>query len=770
MLISYPVLPSDAFNDDEDVYLDNILNGYVLDGEGRYPVTTLAAPTGLIHRWHGGIHMQSQGQPIRAIADGVVVAYRFAPACETYEGLGDYDTSFVLIRHETETGENTPVVFYSLTMHLASRQDLLPDRYSQLPPWMKQAGPSTEVRRPNQKVWRKDVVGFAGKLYDREACHFEVFTTDEAFGAFWRDSLFIEGHGSDDCFGDTHFVIPAGQAFHARHPRAAPQGAHRIDFDAHAHYGLPVGQDGRNEGGGDVDRTLYVSVKLHKGTRIATTYTWDRVRDRYVPLGAPVQQEGYEYELYRLATALYSDCPSAGCEWLRYGRGLGPDRSTRQESWHLVRYAADKVGYIDLAHAQIVKLSDADFPHWHGWEKHDQGRLVGADDGLCTDEAVIALAQASDEDSKKKLRRLICKHPSEWDASDLATRYAGLREPDQPLHEDESWSLFEQHVKKLAFWAEAGLPQRSVWHFHPLQFIRHFRRCGWLSAREFVQLLPQHAVRTQQHGGQTQVLWEPVPAVNANPERNPVLRDHRVPLNKTMRKHGIDTPMRQACFFGNAVQETSWLGSLAEYAGSRLWYAPWYGRGFLQLTNPGNYCDYWAWRGREVDPALRRALAAAYATISQMPGGQRSNERLRDANFSRLTQQMVQWRDHVASATQPPKSPEDFFAPSDSAGFYWLKNRMAQYADEPHVIERCTVQTDHGRKVYYRSMSFWRASAAVNLPSAVGRTHYTGLNGFDSRCCAYGVALAVLSDVRLPDADGRPTIEVLEGGYQRRDA
>ncbi len=42
------------------------------------------------------------------------------------------------------------------------------------------------------------------------------------------------------------------------------------------------------------------------------------------------------------------------------------------------------------------------------------------------------------------------------------------------------------------------------------------------------------------------------------------------------------------------------------------------------------------------------------------------------------------------------------------------------------------------------------------------------LNGFDSRCCAYGVALAVLTEMRLPDAQGRLTLRYPEGYTRRR--
>lgn len=73
-----------------------------------------------------------------------------------------------------------------------------------------------------------------------------------------------------------------------------------------------------------------------------------------------------------------------------------------------------------------------------------------------------------------------------------------------------------------------------------------------------------------------------------------------------------------------------------------------------------------------------------------------------------------------------------------------------------------------GNRIYYRSQAFWQVSASVNLPGAANRTNFTGLNGFDSRCCAYGVAIAVLTEMKFPDAQGRATLEYPEGYTPRR--
>lgn len=765
MLISYPILPSATFNDDEDAYLANVLEGHLLPYEGTYPASTITTPQGDVHRWHGGVHLHGGGEPIRAIADGAVVAFRFSAQRETYGTLGDYDTSFVLLRHETQTGENSPVVFYSLYMHLANQSDLAADRISQLPAWLRQA-PGPAVQRPvNQRIWRKDVLGFAGRLYNREAMHFEVFMVDADFQRVWRDSSAItEGTGSNDWFGDAHFVIPPGTQFAERHPRAATSGAHRIDFPGSTDFPLPLGRAGQTE------HQLLVSVRLQHGRRSATTYNADG-RLGFEQLGASIVQDDYEYELYRLATALYPDCPSAGLEWLRFGRVLGSDNTTtRNENWQLVRYGEDPqaIGYIDLAPQAIAKLSDADFPHWHGWERRDEGDTANASDGICDDEYTLGLMQRARDSNDplgpaaRKLQHLICKAPSEWDDSDLATRYARMRAPGQPLESDDNWQRFVDHAGKLAFWSQAGLVERSVWHFHPLRFIQHFRKCRWLNSAEFHQLRPSHAVRSALQNSQPVLLWEAV-AVWSTTAARAIPNRYRVPLNNMMRKYGINTGKRQAAFFGNAIQETGWLSSLAESSGSKAWYAPWYGRGFLQLTNPDNYTSYWAWRGREVPEALRVALVSAYKAVADLPFSSRSNATLQDARFPALTAQILKWRDDVIGSSAPDPTNEQNLAPADSAGFYWVKLKMASYADQEHVIARHAVTTDKNTKVYYRSPAFWRASAAVNLPGAVNKLYSTALYGFDSRCCAYGVAMAVLTDIRFPDSRGASTMWYPEG-------
>lgn len=161
--------------------------------------------------------------------------------------------------------------------------------------------------------------------------------------------------------------------------------------------------------------------------------------------------------------------------------------------------------------------------------------------------------------------------------------------------------------------------------------------------------------------------------------------------------------------------------------------------------------------------ARATALVDAYKAIAAKTAASRSNASLQDARFKALSDEIQTWRADVQGSTEQVATDEQLLSPADSAGFYWAKLNMANYADAEHVVERCPVATNLGAKVYYRSPAFWRASAAVNLPNAVGHLYSHALNGFDSRCCAYGVAMVVLTDDRLPDARGVKSVSYPEG-------
>ncbi|MEX5424571.1 M23 family peptidase, partial [Enterobacter cloacae] len=388
--------------------------------------------------------------------------------------------------------------------------------------------------------------------------------------------------------------------------------------------------------------------------------------------------------------------------------------------WMTVNYPGGK-GMVNLADANIKKFSDADFPHWTGWQLVDDD----ADSNSQCSSAIIRKLQEEGE-YNNQCGKLICHFPFEWEKSTIDTRFSWLKTGDDkraPMTEAD-YAKFKAHAEALCF-DSGSLGSGRLWHFEPKVIINHLRNCSWLSFSEMKQIVPSHALR---QSGRNRYAWE---AINTNlRESGSILSNQISNLNYAMRKYCINTSFRIACFLGNAIQETGWLSTLHEGNGSNLWYAPWYGRGFLQLTNPDNYLNYFKYIGKTVQEPLRQILVNTYASIAAQPPGNRSNATLQDRHFPTLSTEFIELRNDVSN------SDSSSILAADSASFYWVKNKMAKYADKEHVLERVSLNSNAGVKYYYRSPSFWEASAAVNLPGRIGSLYHRSLNGFDSRCCA----------------------------------
>jgi len=84
-------------------------------------------PIGKQFNWHGGLHVgEYTTKPIKAIADGVIIAYRVQ---ETSTKINDddkkgYSTGFVLIQHQYLSPEGRKLVFYSLYMNLLPKDEM----------------------------------------------------------------------------------------------------------------------------------------------------------------------------------------------------------------------------------------------------------------------------------------------------------------------------------------------------------------------------------------------------------------------------------------------------------------------------------------------------------------------------------------------------------------------------------------------------------------------------------------------------------------------
>jgi hypothetical protein len=412
------------------------------------------------------------------------------------------------------------------------------------------------------------MLGYAGRCHDMTHLHFEIFMTAADFTAWFGQAGHTVQLGvknlvtptSKDYWGHSYFVIPGGQSF-----VSVPPGQHSSAY-------FPA----LTAGTLDAQSTLYVEAYFHKGERYTRSWV-DRGGGKITPLTAsPVKDRyaEYEYKLYQRATALYPACPSDGYELLRFGRILGTDQPTLPASargtWVAVPFDENGTqGYVDVSRDAIQKLSDADFPFFMGWQKIEDintpldeaglwrfdelRKLVGdatadqhsasqTDPEFTLDDNLTGYVQGSDA-VRARLKGFVCHAPSEWDPANNDPRYKGLNEPDgffgsRADTDPDGYNKFLGFLKKFQFLDQTSLGGgQKFWFFHPLAFIRHFRKCGWLSHGEFVQLLPSNSVKKA-----IPWVWESVSlngAVSLLSAGNSGAIFRRNELNSSLRKCGI---------------------------------------------------------------------------------------------------------------------------------------------------------------------------------------------------------------------------------------
>lgn len=636
-------------------------------------------PFAFDRRWHCGVHLMpsTQNEKVRAIADGEVVAYRVCQkAYDGGDGSLDSNAGFVLLKHSTETGEGRTITFYSLYMHLLDLNSYTsmsadggllpaflrtPSPGGDLEPALAQSGSST------LRVRRKDVIGWIGGCHGQRHLHFEIFMTkpdyDAYFGRTQLGSPAASMAAGSDCWGHSCFMIPAGKSFKRLPDGAGPDGKLKgIAFDAL--------QAGQNAG------QLFVEMFFHKGSKYTNVWAVTSDGKRNLLTATPVKEKDYEYDMYKRATALYPACASDGYELLRFGRILSTPVTlttpAARATWMRVTFAAGQEGYIDVSDDAILKLSDADFSTFMGWQKITEGNTPFSADGLCDIDAlkkilkdvkdhqtpqdatlkqeykkedVLAQYVKSNASVREQLRGFICEAPSEWDSSHNEERYRKLKDEGEFYHGDDAgYAAFMKRLTSFQFWNKTGLDtEQKLWFFHPLAFVRNFRKCGWLSKGEF------ELVYSDSHYKR-----------NSNPTPDELRSKYLIPLNLATRKFGLVSPLRLAHFLGQGAVESGWLTSMQETSMTGVvlpgivhgkvknptsqlseaslghWYGkidveddPWFrsekfnshggrisssydwrngncdksdsqkfrGRGFKQLTGRSNYADYWVFRG-----------------------------------------------------------------------------------------------------------------------------------------------------------------------------
>lgn len=625
MIISPPFLTARSDNQTDADYVAACMTGDT-PGSGSYPVS---------HRlnWHGGLHLEAPAGttgrlPVRAIADGTVVLVRQPTAmpvdARTRQqlALGYYrgwtDNGVVVIRHETEIGEGSSaqVTFFSVYQHLHTIRPAV---------------------RQGQRVYRKAELGQAGYIYgEPDRIQLEIVCDDvnlrRLVGRADGDVPLSTDGRTESVYGELYFALPAGTEVFDRSPHASEQAASAVPTPSVVH---------------TMAEPLFVGVRYASGDATLTSYT-----AMGTVVGTPRTDSDYEYNLYREATRIYPNCPSAGYELLRFGRVLGPDNLNPAGAahWRQIRYA-DGEGWVNLNATGIRQFSDADFPHWRGWFLIDDAQDTNS---RCDSATIIrALDIDSDgtvtcEEAERRLptapmrafmKRLVCKFPTEWDAATIDARWDWIQQGNGnavtgtgSLLATEAGSLtaadfdrLRAHLDELSFWdaGEIGI-DGSHWHFDPREFITNFRQCRWLSAHELALIYPdrnypQTALATEARGRTPATIRE----------------QYRSEINKVARKYFIETPTRMTHFYGQGAVESLLLTLMVEGSANfsrnprhasfqpenNGYYIPsnrndylfylegrlgnvdngdgpkFRGRGMKQLTGRENYSKYWVYRG-----------------------------------------------------------------------------------------------------------------------------------------------------------------------------
>lgn len=758
MIISPPFLSQPDIPVYSEQCVSDVMPGGIV-GSGAFPVSQAMA-------WHGGIHVNAPtaDEPVRAIADGTVI-FRRDGGNARYDAQ-DHSTGCVVIRHKTEIGANgtTPVhvIYYSIYQHLRLLDANLP--------------------AVNQPVYRKDKLGLAGTIYGQaNRIHLEIVAGDaDAKNLVGRSTgdLAVGSDGRIDAvYGQIYVLVPARTACYSAQPTGATLPATASD-----------------SGGAD----LIVGLKYEAGSATLTTY---QLGGEVVGT-APLEPKA-EYNLYAEANTRHNlnttgSSPSGWYELLRFGRNLGSDPLPNNAAhWRKVVLPGQPQGaWVNLNAAHTKKFSDADFPHWMGWKLIDDD--AQDDNSQCNSAMIDAMlapaaqppappngppnltspptpgpqapesAQTTPEQKavnrkqnlckpavQEKLARTICKFPTEWAKDQVRTRWAWTRDKGNPympypLEDETDFTEMTDFAQKLCFWE--GLPDEDKarltikhWHFHPREFIQHFRKCGWLSRNEMVQLLPANSLR--QDGNRW--FWEGVQlsgAAGLLADGDAAAGERRATLNIALRKYCIVTPVRLACFFGNTTQETQWFQKFHE--NSPYWYKPWDGRGFLQLTHADNYIKYWDFRGAAIPATIQTSLRnhTALANVNRNHGMTDPTNSLRDSSTG-IPQSVIDQRNSVGI---------DANERAQSAGVYWAWSGASEQADGYLTNSTNTMiskTTTSGLKNYYENGAFGNVAATVNLGTP--SSNFSRIWGVQARFMAFANAQVILLENPLfPQGNG----------------
>lgn len=577
--------------------------------EGNFPVSQSM-------NWHTGLHLQApqigaEFVPVRAIANGTVVFVNQPRARvedpsdgQAYNPYGSKaswtDNGMVVLEHTTEIGADgsttTAVTFYSSYMHMSKIDSAV---------------------SVGKKIYRKDVLGNAGVIYDQPGqiefgicC--DAVNLKKIIGRTpdWMPLAAPTNDGRTDVvFGKVYVYLPASTKIKTGDPmptaqvRSAHQGTDALGTPQWVvlDYGYDTGTP---------------------GTAVLTTFDTAGAR-----VGACAPEVGAEYKLFDEAITRHGKVPGGGqgsspsgwYELLRFGRNIGRGTSAADKDalptdamhWRKVTTVAGATVWADLNGPGSYKFSDADYLPAMGWNCYDDDRDP-ADQRCSSDKLKSLIADPLSPDSTNdpaklaqrigvadvlaKFSRTICKFPHEWDKATLESRYQFMSERADIKENPASWTLAKKHLNAMGLDALPDDFKKADWHFHPAEFVRILSRCGWLDRTELAQCFPRkHFTLNGTSMVSHSVTWEKAFTQSGK---------WTTPFNIATRKYGLsNAKQRLVHFFSHVIPETGFLTLMKEgdnaagtYLSGKAYY-PYYGRGLIQLTWKAGYEKYGIFRG-----------------------------------------------------------------------------------------------------------------------------------------------------------------------------
>ena len=168
-------------------------------------------------------------------------------------------------------------------------------------------------------------------------------------------------------------------------------------------------------------------------------------------------------------------------------------------------------------------------------------------------------------------RRLVVKHDSDWHCHDKDPRWS-------TFFDNKNWDPMQKAnavFMEVTRWMDKVPPfieNQAVWHFHPLEFLEMLSSKSGCACNRDITL-------------------EELGAIAPNADKA-TLEQYLPAFNEGFREFGMTTCRQKAHFLAQCCHESMGLRRTTEIGGRNKPYAPWYGRGLIQLTFQEKYERY----------------------------------------------------------------------------------------------------------------------------------------------------------------------------------